>query len=130
QFRELVSDSADQVVAGIDTVRVFAAHQALRSPAYLTGRLSVPVPAGEYFYRLLVKSVDGRAGDLVAHPLHVERLDPQRFAVSDVVVGREGSGLVWFSPAGDTVRLNPTLRDRKSTRLNSSHVSISYAVFC
>src|SRR5438067_10616836 len=23
-----------------------------------------------------------------------------------------------------------TLRDRKSTRLNSSHVSISYAVFC
>src|SRR5699024_11852569 len=27
----------------------------------------------------------------------------------------------WFSPA---------MRDRKSTRLNSSHVSISYAVFC
>src|SRR5699024_12297278 len=24
----------------------------------------------------------------------------------------------------------PSLRDRKSTRLNSSHVSISYAVFC
>src|SRR5699024_11479440 len=24
----------------------------------------------------------------------------------------------------------PTLEDRKSTRLNSSHVSISYAVFC
>src|SRR5690625_5808215 len=28
-------------------------------------------------------------------------------------------------------RLNPLLRrDRKSTRLNSSHVAISYAVFC
>src|SRR5437868_12365830 len=25
---------------------------------------------------------------------------------------------------------SPSLRDRKSTRLNSSHVSISYAVFC
>src|SRR5207249_9259050 len=25
---------------------------------------------------------------------------------------------------------SPDLRDRKSTRLNSSHVSISYAVFC
>src|SRR5699024_11556841 len=25
---------------------------------------------------------------------------------------------------------NPSLGDRKSTRLNSSHVSISYAVFC
>src|SRR5438067_6284362 len=27
-------------------------------------------------------------------------------------------------------RLRRRLRDRKSTRLNSSHVSISYAVFC
>src|SRR5699024_11326951 len=27
----------------------------------------------------------------------------------------------------ETIRINP---DRKSTRLNSSHVSISYAVFC
>src|SRR5699024_12228017 len=26
--------------------------------------------------------------------------------------------------------LNPDVLDRKSTRLNSSHVSISYAVFC
>src|SRR5699024_12145631 len=26
--------------------------------------------------------------------------------------------------------LSPVSRDRKSTRLNSSHVSISYAVFC
>src|SRR5699024_2613408 len=31
----------------------------------------------------------------------------------------------WHSEWG-----NPTLPDRKSTRLNSSHVSISYAVFC
>src|SRR5699024_12425604 len=35
---------------------------------------------------------------------------------------------------GGTRRVHPTtprrLRDRKSTRLNSSHVSISYAVFC
>src|SRR5690554_7501751 len=28
------------------------------------------------------------------------------------------------------VRAVPPLRDRKSTRLNSSHVRISYAVFC
>src|SRR5688572_31346876 len=32
----------------------------------------------------------------------------------------------------DLVEVNPTLdiRDRKSTRLNSSHSQISYAVFC
>src|SRR5699024_11841945 len=30
----------------------------------------------------------------------------------------------------DYLRELPRVRDRKSTRLNSSHVSISYAVFC
>src|SRR2546427_7510663 len=35
-------------------------------------------------------------------------------------------------PAFDafTERIDPTDRDRKSTRLNSSHSQISYAVFC
>src|SRR5438477_3102266 len=31
---------------------------------------------------------------------------------------------------GDKASLGPSNRDRKSTRLNSSHMSISYAVFC
>src|SRR4051812_49312452 len=33
-------------------------------------------------------------------------------------------------PDGPSIEKNSTLRDRKSTRLNSSHMSISYAVFC
>src|SRR5207249_11653229 len=33
-------------------------------------------------------------------------------------------------PRGKTAHGGLLLRDRKSTRLNSSHVSISYAVFC
>src|SRR5437870_6752579 len=39
----------------------------------------------------------------------------------------------WFWSLGVPLDLGPTLvlmRDRKSTRLNSSHVAISYAVFC
>src|SRR5207249_5195544 len=32
--------------------------------------------------------------------------------------------------ASETARYLPASRDRKSTRLNSSHVSIAYAVFC
>src|SRR5690606_40587940 len=39
--------------------------------------------------------------------------DPERFANTTVAVGPDGA-----------------LLDRKSTRLNSSHVKISYAVFC
>jgi len=110
QFRVLVTDTTDRLIAGIDTVRVFGARQALKSPAYLTGRLAVPVPSGRYAYRLLVKSLDGTQGDLIIGPLDVARLGPQQFSVSDVVAGREGSGLVWISPVGDTVRLNPLQR--------------------
>jgi len=118
EFRVVVSDSADRVVANLDTVRVFGAREALRRPSYLTGRLAIPVPAGRYQYRLLVRSMDGDAGDLLIEPLTVERLEPQRFAVSDLVVGREGSGLVWFSPAGDTVRLNPLQRFPEGSAVN------------
>src|SRR3712207_7656447 len=35
-----------------------------------------------------------------------------------------------WSLDGTWERLNHTIRDRKSTRLNSSHANISYAVFC
>src|SRR5207253_9130323 len=46
--------------------------------------------------------------------------------------GRRGCGLTRGPPDHVKVRTNrgPTKVDRKSTRLNSSHVAISYAVFC
>src|SRR5690606_39506971 len=40
------------------------------------------------------------------------------------------SGLEWRSAAAGPVQPRETAADRKSTRLNSSHVKISYAVFC
>src|SRR5690606_41858030 len=51
------------------------------------------------------------------------------------VLDGEGWASVWLElePRGDFTRLDATWRrdgDRKSTRLNSSHVKISYAVFC
>src|SRR5437870_11491684 len=36
---------------------------------------------------------------------------------------------IWSKPVSPRLRRDD-LRDRKSTRLNSSHVAISYAVFC
>src|SRR5438477_4558319 len=42
---------------------------------------------------------------------------------------RAGAGLAG-SDARDVADGGRDLRDRKSTRLNSSHMSISYAVFC
>src|SRR3712207_8295835 len=66
---------------------------------------------------LSLEPCDGREGDL-AHPVHVGDLD------LDLVAG--------VHRVLDA--LDPTLaelrEDRKSTRLNSSHANISYAVFC
>src|SRR5690242_21037764 len=48
----------------------------------------------------------------------------------------EYSNETWNSAFGEGAQVlaagkaNPIVKDRKSTRLNSSHMSISYAVFC
>src|SRR5260221_2128465 len=39
-------------------------------------------------------------------------------------------GAIEFYKACKAARINPVIGDRKSTRLNSSHTVISYAVFC
>src|SRR3712207_7198397 len=49
-----------------------------------------------------------------------------RLEDKDYVVRKSGRGAVWrLTPLGRQHSL-----DRKSTRLNSSHANISYAVFC
>src|SRR5438874_8805392 len=56
---------------------------------------------------------------------------PAETLVRTVSVHPESSAIIY---AGDTFSVKETLfvpvQDRKSTRLNSSHVEISYAVFC
>src|SRR5699024_11896966 len=53
--------------------------------------------------------------------------------LGDVLLWRQHNGLVEGEKVWETIRRSrPDFRvaDRKSTRLNSSHVSTSYAVFC
>ena len=106
-FRLLVTDPSDQVIARLDTARVFQTPGTLQSGTYLVGQISVLVPAGPRRYRLLVTTPDGAAGDLVEREsLSVPALDGSRFAASDLVIGHEASGLRWVS-GRDTVLLNP-----------------------
>src|SRR3712207_6963047 len=63
-----------------------------------------------------------------------QRLVDRRLRVQ-VAAGREGLGETFVTELGAQRRHDPLLvgardRDRKSTRLNSSHANISYAVFC
>src|SRR3712207_7252707 len=60
---------------------------------------------------------------------------PRRELTADFhcVAGWSATGLTWEGVAFETFYrevVEPVLEDRKSTRLNSSHANISYAVFC
>src|SRR5258707_4293206 len=57
------------------------------------------------------------------------RLDLGRFAADAVHVGR-GAAQVGDDAGEALDAVADGLEDRKSTRLNSSHANISYAVFC
>src|SRR5689334_24293305 len=65
----------------------------------------------------------------ISYPVALEQLVRHLCVARDGQQGREpvvmGDHLV-----GDLPRLDLARPDRKSTRLNSSHSSISYAVFC
>src|SRR5690625_6105776 len=55
-------------------------------------------------------------------------LDPREQQIIDMLTGTAGDDLQVKLDGGGTY--SERKRDRKSTRLNSSHVASSYAVFC
>src|SRR5256885_6488754 len=59
-----------------------------------------------------------------------EQNDADRDAEEDLRPAQRPSWARTASIAGGTVVGRDAVRDRKSTRLNSSHLVISYAVFC
>jgi len=105
RFRLYVSTRTDSLIARVDTLRVFASAQALRNPSFLTGQVEIPVPAGDYRYRLLIESRDGLSGAVLSDTMAVTPLDGHTFALSDLVLGKAG-GLSW-PQHGDTVYVNP-----------------------
>ncbi len=107
-LRMLVYDSTRRLVASLDTVRAFRARERLGAGAYLTEQLVLSVPPGSLRYTFVVEEPHANTGATVSRrPLDVPRLSG--FSASDVVLGREGSGLVWRRPEG-AVPLNPLMR--------------------
>src|SRR5690606_40007135 len=61
----------------------------------------------------------------------LERLEVAFVAKERQEFTARGGPQVWMAQISERAQtLYPRLQDRKSTRLNSSHVKISYAVFC
>src|SRR2546426_3706179 len=78
-------------------------------------------------YTTLFRSVRGETmngPDLAVLELAQRRLDPAPQLVGGEAIARAQVG------GGQAVAIPQLAGDRKSTRLNSSHLVISYAVFC
>lgn len=109
RFRVVVFDTARQVVGSVDTLRVFRSASPLPSGSYLTEQVVVPVPPGAYQFHFVVEELNADAGGLVPGQPVVAPAADRGFAASDLVLGREGSGLVWRRREGE-VPLNPLMR--------------------
>src|SRR5690242_21537288 len=95
----------------------------------MTRRPPRPAP---FPYTTLFRSLVGAGAVAALHPpredggVHAQAVERQRRA------GHRGAGGAARKVLTRHPQLEPSrpLTDRKSTRLNSSHMSISYAVFC
>src|SRR3712207_8051523 len=66
-----------------------------------------------------------RSGRIVIDPFEERLIQP-----SSVDVRADGSFRVFHNARYTHIDVREPMEDRKSTRLNSSHANISYAVFC
>jgi len=102
-------------------------------------------PTDDHFYLLFARTATLAHGQSLNNPLlneiapkqelwiHPDRATTLGIADGDEVVVLGGGTYVGRIPAKVTKWIHPDavfMLDRKSTRLNSSHITISYAVFC
>src|SRR5699024_3678975 len=88
-------------------------------------------------YPVLDKEIVNDTATVVNHLAHRDGEDPFRLLFEQIgqgqykSIGIEGGHLIYdrYMKLREEYSAD-SIRDRKSTRLNSSHVSISYAVFC
>src|SRR5690242_21580832 len=89
-----------------------------KNTSFLLSILRSPKKSTLFPYTTLFRSYDGTG------PLLIENNELQASS-ENIMFGGSDSSRPDLVPADIVIRL-----DRKSTRLNSSHMSISYAVFC
>lgn len=100
-----------------DTTRYFHTDRLLGENEYLQAVELLPVPAADYHLRVVVQSVDGERGSVGGDDTVEVRSTTGGVALGDLVLGRDSSGLSWWSGT-DRLKLNPSGRIGKHESLS------------
>lgn len=116
RMRSLVGDSAKGVIVGVlDTVRSWHTATSPLPGSQVSSWTFVPSPTGVWSVDVVVSSVGRRSGTgRMLRDVPVIALGGTTLTLSDLILGRAGSGLSWKNGEGLLVELNPTGAWRKS----------------
>ncbi|MGH7535852.1 MAG: GWxTD domain-containing protein, partial [Gemmatimonadales bacterium] len=107
RVRFVATDHTGQVVASLDTTRHFVAPAPVPEGEHLVGRVSLPVPAGVFEYRLAIQQGEETGIILPRDTIRVGQPTDASLALSDLVLGSRKTNLFWRRTPEDTVVFNP-----------------------
>jgi len=107
RVRFVATHRSGTVAGPIDSTRHFVSPAPVPADEHLVGRVSVPVPAGQYEYRLAIQQGEESGVVLPRDTVRIGQPTASTIALSDLVLGSRSSNLLWHRSAGDTVLFNP-----------------------
>jgi GWxTD domain-containing protein len=117
RVRFVALDREGRVAASVDTTRHFVAPAPVPPTENLVGRIAVPVPAGEFEYRLAVQQGEEAGIVLPRDTVRVGPTSSSALSLSDLVLGSHNANLSWRRSPGDTVLFNPLQTFRRSDEM-------------
>ncbi|HTS88976.1 MAG TPA: hypothetical protein VMG41_10835 [Gemmatimonadales bacterium] len=106
RFRFAALDRAKGTIRQLDSTHTYLATASLLPKQYLLGEVELLVPPGCYQARLLIAQPHESAGTGAGRDSIPALSDSVSLGLSDIIVGRQGSGLVWRYD-GHQIPLNP-----------------------
>jgi GWxTD domain-containing protein len=114
RVRFVATDRAGRVVASLDSTRHFVAPAPVPPSEHLVGRVSVPIPPGQFEYRLAIQQGEESGVVLPRDTVRIGQPTASTIALSDLVLGSRSSNLFWHRTADDTVMFNPLRTFKRS----------------
>lgn len=114
RLRGAVRDPSGEIVATVDTVRIFRTRGVLAPGEYLLGRTAVTVPPGDYSVHMAVET-EHRGVVTSPQSVRVVPADGSTLVLSDLVLGSRSVPLAVPTITGDTAWVNPMRRFARAT---------------